>query len=1228
MSSLIDTFISNCKSWDDFASKINSLSDNVFKGHLFERLTQLYLLNTSIYSSKLINVWWCNNKGELPANIQKKLNLPNDDEGIDLVCETVDGEFWSIQSKYKANQDKALTRKELATFEALSFNTCKNISLAIVVHTSNKPIKKSKLMTNVTEIGLDKWLEISEDDWERLRKYCQSNRLLPPQKRNPRKHQKAAINDALNYFSQTNNSRGKLIMPCGTGKSLTAFWIAQALNAKNIIVSVPSLALIRQGIADWTAEYLANGIKPDWIAICADDSVGKTSDADSTVASIYDTGIPTTTNVNKIECFLKKKTKLPKIIFTTYQSGLKLCEAAKKNKYQFDLLICDEAHKTVGVSNSFSILLFDKNISVKKRIFMTATERILKITSGSKEDIVSMDNLDNYGEIFYHLSFKEAIKQKIICDYKIITLAVTKKDAISLIEENPALKVSIGKNKIETDAHNISVGIALQRVFEKYKIRHAVTFHSSIKRSLFFSSQQKEYLKQTGIENFHVSSQNSAGQRADILRNFANENKAIISNAKCLTEGVDIPSIDCVVFADPKQSVVDIVQAAGRAMRQSKKTGKKNGYILLPIIVPDDENLSDFSESTNFKQIVRIIASLSTQDERIADELKQGVKKRSVVPTNIIQIDTNLHEYLNISSTDLFETIYTQIWSNVARANWLPYLDAKNIVQKYGFKHSEDYRKKSRNYPDLFNIPINADRYYQGSGWTSWGDFLGTGFVANYLRKWRDFEKAKKFAHSLNLNSGREWNELADKKKLPDDLPYNPDQVYRGLGWKNWPDFIGTNNRRVLFNYDQAKKIAQTYNITKQEQWVVGIKNNKLPKGLPVAPQQAYKKEWTGWLAFLNKERSFLDFKEAQRIISKMEIKSEGAWRSLVKEGKIPSNIPTNPNSFYKKEWINWPHWLRNERIIKKFNYDEASDFCKKAGLKRQVDFHKLKNTKDFPKEMPKEPNKVFKDNGWVDWPTFLQSSIIPIHLRKIDNIQEAKKFVKKNKIKSSVEWTRFVIEGKIPDNLPLKPDFYYRKNGWKGWNDFTETEKINYDLTYLQARKIVRALKLKSSKEWEDYSNSRNKHPKIPKHPRLKYLNKGWKDMYDWLGISKVMITATYLEASEWAKTNNVNSQKDWLELVRLKKIPEHFPKSPNDYYLKKGEWKGWVSFLGKNQKIFRSFKDAKKYARSLKLRSSNEWKKYGKENKLPNDIPSSPQGVYLFKGWKGWHDFLGKKK
>ena len=246
-------------------------------------------------------------------------------------------------------------------------------------------------------------------------------------------------------------------------ESLTAFWIAKALKAKSVIVAVPSLALVKQSLGDWTAEYLAEGIQPEWLAVCSDESVGSTKDADSTVATVYEMGIPTNPTDEELDLFLKRKTSNPKVIFTTYQSAEKLCTAAKRCKKKFDLLIADEAHKTAGKkSKSFASLLFDENIRISKRLFMTATERVY---NGSKDAVVSMDDEGIYGTVFHALTFKKAIEQEIICDYKIVTIGLSNDQLKNSIEEKVLLDVfGVGFEK-ELDAHTLAAGVALKKPF-------------------------------------------------------------------------------------------------------------------------------------------------------------------------------------------------------------------------------------------------------------------------------------------------------------------------------------------------------------------------------------------------------------------------------------------------------------------------------------------------------------------------------------------------------------------------------------------------------------------------------------------------------------------------------------------------------------------------------------------------------------------------------------------
>ncbi|MFM1744396.1 MAG: hypothetical protein RLZZ630_333, partial [Bacteroidota bacterium] len=417
-----DDFLKHISSWDDFWKKAKGLSNHE-KGHLFERLTELVLMTKPEYVSLVKKVW---RQGKnVPASVREHLRLPSSDEGIDLIAETYRGEFWAIQCKFKGDQAPP-TYKELSTFGNLAHNYCRNISRSFLFHTGERGVLKKKLLGETfTQLGLEFWLGLTDEDWQRIRQTLEG-KSIRPQLRSPRPHQQEAIRAASEHFVKQKAERGKLIMPCGTGKSLTAFWIADALKAKHIVVAVPSLSLIKQTLEDWTRELLANNErnKPDWLCICSDDSTGKL-EKDEFVSDIYSLGIPTTTDPAAIKSFLSQKSKGKKIVFTTYQSSDRLAKAAKSLKFGFDLAILDEAHKTVGEkSKAFATLLFDKNITVKQRIFMTATERLVR---GKNDEVLSMDDKSIYGDRFYLLTFKEAIHSDppIISDYKILTVIVT-----------------------------------------------------------------------------------------------------------------------------------------------------------------------------------------------------------------------------------------------------------------------------------------------------------------------------------------------------------------------------------------------------------------------------------------------------------------------------------------------------------------------------------------------------------------------------------------------------------------------------------------------------------------------------------------------------------------------------------------------------------------------------------------------------------------------------------
>jgi predicted helicase len=810
-----DKIIADCFSWENFHRRMSELPLGHDRGQAFERLTQLYLLTESEYRSTVEHVWLAR---EVPEDVRVLLNLPRTDEGIDLIVRTRVGDYWAIQCKFRSDRDQALTWEELSTFTSLAFVTCHNIGLAVIAHTTSKPIGKRKLLGGrTTEIGLDRWTSLNDEAWRLIHSQLEERSVsLTP--RHPRLHQEKAITAAVNHFGHGAAARGKLIMPCGTGKSLTAFWIAEALDAKIILVAVPSLALIRQSLIDWTREYLARGVVPDWLCVCSDDSVGDL-DGDEFVGEVYDLGLPVHTDIDEIIAWLNKPLiGNRRVIFCTYQSSDRLAEAAQNSGTVFDVAILDEAHKTVGTKKKrFATLLFDENVSVRHRVFMTATERVPR---DENDDVLSMNGEDVYGRLFFQLSFKAAIAQRIISDYKILSVVVSDSRVKELIEENRLL--DLGSSVLDdAEAQAVAVGIALKRVFKDYGIRHAISFHRSIRAADRFRVQQDALnsLRDIGpvTTNLHISSKKTAGQRAELLSTFVRHDRGVMTNARCLTEGVDIPAIDCVLFADPKQSVVDIVQAAGRAL--CLYHGKECGYIILPLVVPEDVNLEDFAETTAFRQVARTIAALSIQDERIAEEFT--VIEHGHRPTGrIVEITGDVPVGITMNLTDFAASISTRIWQHVGRANW-PL--AREFVRSVGLKSRAEWDAYCKSGRRPFDIPTNPNTVYAHEGWISMGDWLGTGMVATHLREYRRFEEARAFARSLKMKSQSEWDTLAKSGNLPTDLPKAPHMVYADDGWVRG-DWLGSGRiasyKLEYRPFEQAREFARNLHLKSREEWL------------------------------------------------------------------------------------------------------------------------------------------------------------------------------------------------------------------------------------------------------------------------------------------------------------------------------------------------------------------------------------------------------------------------
>jgi predicted helicase len=907
----IRKIISSHKSWQDLNQTLESYTKSnqtKLAGDVFELLVKFFLETTPQYQTKLKNVWLLK---EVKEDLKHKLNLPSTDEGIDLIAETKEGHFWAIQAKYRSDPKDTLTVKgDLATFANLAFNNCKNISLGLVMTTADRPPLKTKLLKGVSFVTLESFLELDDNNFENwnLLKAKTENKIIIPKALSPRPHQVKAIKDTVNYFKT--KERGKVIMPCGTGKSLTAFWIANKLKAKSVLIAVPSLALLQQTLKVWTREYLIAGIKPDWLCVCSDQTVS--DDQDDFVSNIYELGIEVTTDKNEIKKFLKSKSDT-KVVFTTYQSGKVTAQGAKG--FTFDLGIMDEAHKTVGLGTKpMAHLIHQKNIKIKHRLFMTATERLFR---GNEDDYLSMDDPRDYGDLIYQLSFKQAIETNppIISDYKVITFGISEPEIESVYNDNKFIQIK--KEIDDIKAREFATALALRKAIKKLGISNAISFHSSIKRANNFKAQQelisKVYPEYGKLKAFHVSGEMPTNQRSSQMREFE-QSKGLMTNARCLTEGVDLPAIDCVVFTDPKKSKVDIVQAAGRALRLSP--GKKFGYILIPLIIPENENATEAAKDTAFEEIVTTIRALATQDSRIIEYLR-AVSSGSI-PKGGSPVDgiTKINVLTKVNEKEFNKSIQLKVWDRVAFGNWRPYEEAKKYAQSLNLKGQIEWflHTKSKDFPK--DIPKNLYNTYEKE-FEGIGVFLGTGTIAPRLREYRNYEEAKKYAQSLNLKGQKEWFLHTKSKNFPSDIPYNP-RIYKKK-FEGYGVFLGTGiistRLREYRSYEEAKKYAQSLNLKSVKEWYLHTKSKDFPKDIPYNPG-IYKKKFEGYGVFLgtgtiaSRLRQYRSFDKAKKYAQSLNLKGKKEWLLHTKSKDFPKDIPAYCNQIYKKNWKGWPDFL------------------------------------------------------------------------------------------------------------------------------------------------------------------------------------------------------------------------------------------------------------------------------------------------------------------------------
>lgn len=644
------------------------------KGAKFEKLIKRWFLTDPEYANVLDKVWlW----EEFPG----KESMGGVDLGIDLVAKTDEGKFWAIQCKcyqddaviskkmvdsFIANANRQFVDDEMHTnrFDKLFWvSTTSHWGKNAQESIKHQAIQFVPIYTNRLQESSVNWKDLVEG---KLGKEA----LLEGKTMRP--HQIEALTKAHEYFK--NHDRGKMIMACGTGKTYTSLKIVEnETKGKGLVLyMVPSIALLSQGLESW-AEDSQYKLKP--VCICSDARASKYADDDEN--NLLDMTFPASTDVDTIVKRLKFYQDKGDfiVVFSTYQSIDVVSKAQAKLLHEtdgkfgkFDYIVCDEAHRTTGAksekkSESHFTKIHDNDfIQGAKRLYMTATPRYYKDSvkkDAEEKDFIlwSMDDESIYGKEFYRIGFGKAVSLGLLTDYKVLVLTVSED------ELSDELKAGIKKDtELNADDYTKLVGCVnglSKRIKgdngatiqeDPSKMHRAVVFCSSINRGkrstggicstefaeefpkiakLYKNDVQEEEKQQVvDVEVQHIDGTMNAQLRADKLEWLKEETGdddkcRILSNVRCLSEGVDVPALDAVIFASARDSQVDVVQSVGRVMRSFHD--KKFGYIIVPVVLPPGANPDDIlgKESHRFNVVWDILNALRAHD----DEFNATVNK-------------------------------------------------------------------------------------------------------------------------------------------------------------------------------------------------------------------------------------------------------------------------------------------------------------------------------------------------------------------------------------------------------------------------------------------------------------------------------------------------------------------------------------------------------------------------------------------------------------------------
>ena len=824
----------------DFEARVAALPSEQERGDSFEVFAEAYLATQKLVGAE--EVWPAD---QVPIAVLQACRLPIQDMGADGVYKTYTGQFNAYQSKFRTGRP-ALTWQELSTFMGLTdqvgervlFTNCDDLPAVMDARSGFFCIRGTDLE------------RLTEDDLGTIADWLRGAAFTPKRKE-PRPHQVEALKHILTGLDE--NDRVTAVMACATGKTLLSLWLAEHIKAKRILVLVPSLALIRQTLHEWFKE--TEWEQPRFIAVCSDPTVTQGAE-DALVVHQRDLDFPVTTDVGEVREFLAAPGDGVQIVFSTYQSAHVVGEAAQ-NIDGFDLGIFDEAHKTAGREGAkFGFALDDRHVQIAKRVFLTATPRHYDVRKTDKEGdkalVYSMDVPATYGPRVHTLTFAEAARRGIICNYKVIISVVTS-------EMVNADLLSRGEVLVEGDvvrARTVANQLAIQKACEAHDLKKIFSFHRSVASARDFTGGTASSIKSHLPEyaTYHVNGEMQTARREKEMRAFREADRAIMSNARCLTEGVDVPAVDVVAFLSPRKSKVDIVQAAGRAMRTAPD--KETGYVLLPLFLETEANetIEEALARTDFEEAWDVLQAMQEQDAVLAEiirEMREETGRRGGFD------DSKLREKVELLGPEISLEVLRSAVSTM-------------LVDRLGVTWDERYGELKR-YKERFgdcNVP------------TEWAE---NPQLANWVAIQRAFEK-------------KGWLS-ADRKKRLDELGFDWDP--RDFAW----EVMFAELERYKERFGDCDVPAKWTENPQLGSWVA-VQRAFERKGLLSAERKSRLDElgldwdpsdaWdSAWEAMLTELKRYKDEHGDCNVLGRKENRRLAAWVSKQRRLQITGNLPS-----------------------------------------------------------------------------------------------------------------------------------------------------------------------------------------------------------------------------------------------------------------------------------------------------------------------------------------------